>query len=549
MNRRDMMMLGASGLLAGPARAENSSNRLILTGGPIHTGLPGRPAAQALAIQGSRVKAIGRLKDVRAALPGAREIDLAGAAALPGLVDSHAHMAGIGLREMTLNLDQVKSITELQQTVADWVARHPTGPIVGRGWIETHWPEGRFPTRADVDAIVPDRPLLLGRSDGHAALANSVLLKLAGIDASTTAPAGGQILKDAQGNPTGMLIDNAQALVESQMPSPGPDLIREALIKADRLYASRGWTGLHNMSVSSQDLALLKLLAASGEVGLRVDNYLDIAFADQVLAHGPSADRTGRIRTRGVKIYSDGALGSRGAALLAPYADAPDSSGLLLTDEDVVLSVLRRAKKSGAQVAMHAIGDRGNRASLDWFEQVLGKARTNKRWRIEHAQVVSPPDLPRFAAMGVIASMQPSHAIGDLYFAPARLGPERLKGAYAWTSLLRSGAVVCGGSDAPVEQGDPRIEFYAAIYRHALNGYVGPDWGLEERVNRQQALTMFTKAAAYAVGSDAQRGTLAPGQAASISVFSTDFMAARPADILSAKTFLTMVDGRIVFEG
>ncbi len=549
MNRRDLLALGSASLLGGPALASTSSARTILTGGPIHTGLAGQGPAEAIAIESGRIVSVGSLRAVRAALPRAKEVDLAGGAALPGLVDGHAHMTGIGLREMTLNLDSVKSIAELQAKLAAWAAQNPTGPIAGRGWIETHWPEGRFPTRQDVDAIVPDRPLLLGRSDGHAALANSALLKLAGIDATTANPLGGQILKDASGQPTGMLIDNAQALVESRMPTATPDMIRQALIKADRLYASRGWTGLHNMSVSGEDLIALKALALSGEVQLRVDNYLDIPFATDVLRRGPSVDATGRISTRGVKIYSDGALGSRGAALLAPYADAPESEGLLLTPEEQVLAVLERAKKSGAQVAMHAIGDRGNRQSLDWFERVLGRAKTNRRWRIEHAQVVSPPDMPRFAKLGVIASMQPSHAIGDLFFAPARLGPERLKGAYAWTSLLKTGAVVCGGSDAPVEQGDPRIEFYAAIYRHALNGFVGPDWGLEERVSRQQALGMFTRSAAYAVGAERSRGTLTVGQAASISVFSRDFMTIKPADILDAKTVLTIVDGKIVFEG
>ena len=552
MNRRELVAAASASFLSAPAFAKNRvapKARLILTGGSIYTGVHGRPAAGAIAIEGGTIVQVGTLADARARLPRAKEIDLAGGAAFPGFVDSHAHMTGIGLREMTLNLDSVKSISDLQAKVAAWAAQNPTGPLTGRGWIETHWPEGRFPTRQDVDAIVPDRPLLLGRSDGHAALANSALLKLAGIDATTADPPGGQILKDKMGEPTGMLIDNAQALVESRMPSISPAMIREALIKADRLYASRGWTGLHNMSVSGEDLIAMKALALSGDIHLRVDNYLDTAFAGDVLRLGPSVDATGRISTRGVKLYSDGALGSRGAALLAPYADAPDSQGLLLTPEAQVLEVLARAKKSGAQVAMHAIGDRGNRQTLDWFEQVLGSAKTNRRWRVEHAQVVSPQDIPRFAKLGIIASMQPSHAIGDLFFAPARLGTERLKGAYAWTSLLKTGAMVCGGSDAPVEQGDPRIEFYAAMYRHALNGFVGPEWGLEERVSRNEALSMFTKSAAYAVGAEKQRGVLAPGMAASISVFSRDFMTVKPADILDAKTVLTMVDGKIVFEG
>jgi predicted amidohydrolase YtcJ len=552
MNRRQLVAAASAAFLSAPALAKNravSKARLILTGGSIYTSIHGRPAAGAIAIEGKTIVHVGTLAEARARLPRAKEIDLAGGAAFPGFVDSHAHMTGIGLREMTLNLDSVKSISDLQAKVAAWATQNPKGPLTGRGWIETHWPEGRFPTRQDVDAIVPDRPLLLGRSDGHAALANSALLKLAGIDATTGDPPGGQILKDASGEPTGMLIDNAQALVESRMPSISPAMIREALIKADRLYASRGWTGLHNMSASGEDLIAMKALALSGDIHLRVDNYLDTAFASDVLRLGPSVDATGRISTRGVKLYSDGALGSRGAALLAPYADAPDSQGLLLTPEAQVLEVLARAKKSGAQVAMHAIGDRGNRQTLDWFEQVLGSAKTNRRWRVEHAQVVSPQDIPRFAKLGIIASMQPSHAIGDLFFAPARLGTERLKGAYAWTSLLKTGAMVCGGSDAPVEQGDPRIEFYAAMYRHALNGFVGPEWGLEERVSRQEALSMFTKSAAYAVGAEKQRGVFAPGMAASISAFSRDFMTVKPADILDAKTVLTMVDGKIVFEG
>jgi predicted amidohydrolase YtcJ len=273
---------------------------------------------------------------------------------------------------------------------------------------------------------------------------------------------------------------------------------------------------------------------------------MDPASAAEVLSTGPSIDPSGRVRLRGIKLFADGALGSRGAALLAPYSDKPGWTGLLVTPHDTMITLMSRAKAAGAQVAVHAIGDRGNRLTLDAMAQVLGAAHTDRRWRIEHAQILAPADLPRFAAMGVTASMQPSHAIGDLYFAPARLGLERLKGAYAWRSLMATGAVVCGGTDAPVEKGDPLIEFYAAIYRHALNGFAGPEWGLDETVSRSQGLRMFTTSAAFAVGREQELGALKAGQRADISVFSRDLMVAEPADIPRATPTLTVIAGRVV---
>jgi len=489
----------------------------------------------------------GSLADARRAAPAARRIDLAGAAAYPGFVDCHAHLTEIGLREMTLNLTGVGSVAELQARLRAWAARQPTGPISGEGWIETHWPEKRFPTRADLDAVVADRPVRLGRADGHAVVANSRAIALAGVSASTPNPPGGEILRDASGAPAGLFVDNAMSLVEGVFPKPEGSMKREALTRADRLYTSRGWTGVHSMSVRQEDLDILRAMAARDALGLRVDNYMDPSSAAEVLATGPSVDATGRVRLRGIKLYADGSLGSRGAALLAPYSDKPESIGLVVTPHDVMTDLMRGAKVAGAQVAVHAIGDRGNRLTLDAMAEVLGGAHTDRRWRIEHAQVLSPADLPRFAAMGVTASMQASHAIGDLYFAPARLGPERLKGAYAWRSLLESGAVVCGGTDAPVEKGDPLIEFYAAVYRHALNGFAGPDWGLNETVSRVQALRMFTSSAAYAIGRENELGTLEVGKRADLTVFSSDLMTVEPADILKAKPVLTVIAGRSVF--
>jgi predicted amidohydrolase YtcJ len=305
------------------------------------------------------------------------------------------------------------------------------------------------------------------------------------------------------------------------------------------------------MSASQDDLDILNRLAASGRAPIRVDLYFDIPYADRVLTEGPGSDAEGRIRPRGIKIYMDGALGSRGAALLAPYSDAPDTRGLLRTEHDKALPILHRALDSGAQVATHAIGDRANRLVLDWYQEAFGGSapKTSPRWRVEHAQLLTGQDLPRFAELGVIASMQPSHAIGDLYFAPSRLGETRLKEGYAWESLLKSGAVVAGGTDAPVEKGDPLVEFYAAGYRHALNGFAGPDWHGEEAVTRGEALHMFTAAPAYAGFRERDMGVLAAGRRADVSVFSADLMSAPFAEIPKAQAVMTIVAGRVVHGG
>ncbi|MGZ8406422.1 MAG: amidohydrolase, partial [Caulobacteraceae bacterium] len=492
--------------------------------------------------------------DARARARGARDIDLKGAAAYPGFIDSHAHLMGIGMRELTLNLDQVRSVSELQAALRTYAAAHPEGPIFGRGWIETHWPEGRFPTRQDLDAVVSNRPVFLERSDGHASVANSAGLALGGVTRDTRPPFGGDILKDQAGEPNGMLIDAAQALVGQKMPEPSAAMLAEAVQRGSTLYASRGWTGMGNMSVGAADLANQQALAAKGQLPIRVDNYLDIesakTAADRVLDQGPYADASGLVRVMGVKMYMDGALGSRGAALLAPYSDAPDKTGLLQMTQQEAAPVYARALKSGAQVATHAIGDRGNRMLLDWYQAAFAKAPGAKpRWRDEHTQIVSPADLGRFVTLGIVASMQPSHAIGDFYFAPARLGEARLVGAYSWKTLLKSGAVIAAGTDAPVEVGSPLIEFYAAVARKDLKGFSAPNWHSEEAVTRAEALRMITWAGAYAAMDEKNRGTLEVGKKADITVFSKDLMTVPEPEILTAKTVYTIVNGKVVYEG
>lgn len=544
--RRFALVAPLATALAAASFASAHAGDILIHGGPIHTGVDAAPIAEAVLIRDDRILFVGPLATARAkAAKDVRDLDLKGAAAYPGFVDAHAHLTGIGLRELTLNLDQVKSVAELVATVKAYAAAHPDGAIYGRGWIETHWPEKRFPTKADLDAAAPGRIVVLGRSDGHASVASSAALAKAGITAAT-APAGGQILKGSDGAPDGMLIDHAQALVKDVIPPPDEALKREALRKAGALYASRGWTGLDNMSVMADDLALLRDEAAKGGFRIRVDNYMDPSGAAEVLAKGPATDATGLIRVRGIKLYMDGALGSRGAALLEPYSDA-EGLGLQLTERDKGLTLMKQAKAVGAQVAMHAIGDRGNRMTLDWFQESLA-GDTTARWRIEHAQIVADTDVPRFARLGVIASMQPSHAIGDLYFAPARLGKDRLHEGYRWKDFLKAGVVVAAGSDAPVEVGDPRIEFYAAVYRHGLDGFANADWHLEEAVSRAEALKMLTLAPAYAVFREKELGTLEAGKKADVTAFDNDLMTIAPKAILTAQPVLTVVDGKVVFE-
>jgi predicted amidohydrolase YtcJ len=548
-NRRELTQASLAALVTGCANSISGSGDVILHGGPIYTGVANAQRAEAVRIRGQRVVFVGALNDARSGASGARMIDLRGAAAFPGFVDAHVHLGGVGLQAMTLNLVGTPSIAAMRQSLADYARAHPQGPIIGRGWIETHWPEGRFPNHGDLDGVVSDRPVYLVRADGHAGVTNGAGLALAGINNTTPDPAGGRIERDASGAATGMLIDNAKSLIESRLPPPTHEMRREALRQATQLYASRGWTGGCNMSTSGEEATLFAELAAQGELPIRTDVYLTPGDADPVLQRGPYEDASKLVRVRGVKLYADGALGSRGAALLAPYSDLPSSSGLLVTPDNVLRDFMRRARAANAQVATHAIGDRGNRIALDDYQATFADnlpALRAARWRIEHAQVLSSQDLPRFAQLGVIASMQASHAISDLYFAPARLGPERLGGAYAWNSLLRSGAVIASGTDAPVERGDPLIEFYAASYRHDLQGHAGPDWHLDEAVTREQALRDLTWGSAYSAFAENDRGTLEAGKLADISVFSADLMQAPFADIPTAHAVLTMVGGRIV---
>ena len=502
--------------------------------------MTGSGQANAVRTEANRIAYVGN--DENGWCPdGAEAIDLQGAVMMPGLVDAHAHLIGIGLREMTLNLEGTTSIADLTKRVADAAEGLEDGQtLYGRGWIETHWPEGRFPSRADLDAVVSDRPVLLERADGHAMVVNSRALELSAISRETVSPDGGAINSDAEGEPDGMLVDNAMKLVEDLMPGLDAATKRSAYKVGAELYASRGWTGIHNMSVDPADVAMLEALDAAGELPIRVYNSLDTKDVSLVRDGNPDD----KVVTRAIKLYADGALGSRGAALLKPYSDDPGNDGLVTLTHQEMMPTLEAALEAGVQVNTHAIGDRANRMVLDWYESALD-GENDARWRVEHTQIVNSADVPRYAQLGIIPSMQPSHAIGDLHFAVDRLGPERLVGGYAWRSLIDSGARIAGGSDAPVEVGDPRIEFHAATQRTDLQGYSNADWRPDERVEPDEALSMFTLWPAYAAFQEDELGTIEVGKKADFSVFSgalTDGAA------MDAEPVMTVVDGAVVWQ-
>jgi len=441
------------------------------SGGMIYTAIDKGPTVEAVKVKNGLISFAGAISEDWC--KDGDKIDLAGAAMYPGFTDAHGHFVGIGLREMTLNLEGTASISELKNRVAEALKDTPKNEtLYGRGWIETHWPEKRFPNRTDLDEIAPNNPVILERADGHAVVVNSAALAASKITADTKSPFGGDILKDSDGELTGMLIDKAGELVSGLMPKNTEERTRLAMKKASDLYASRGWTNIHSMSFDPAGVPLIRDEASKGNVNIRVYASTDIGFVTKNFAANPAASDL--ITRRSIKLYSDGALGSRGAALLAPYDDDPDNVGLMLTTYETIMPVLKTALKDGVQVNTHAIGDRANNLVLDWYEEAMAavpeseRAIADPRWRIEHSQILNLEDIPRFAKLGVIPSMQPSHAIGDLHFAVDRIGPNRLAGGYAWRSLIDSGSIIAGGTDAPVEVGDPRIEFYAAVHRKDL---------------------------------------------------------------------------------
>ncbi len=529
---------------------------LIFWGGEIYTANDDQRRAEAVVTRDGRIVYVGDEAQAQQYLgDNTRIVDLNGGALYPGFTDSHVHVLGVGSRERTLNLDAVTSIEELVQRVSETVADADAGTVVfGRGWIETHWPEARFPNREDLDAVSPDNPVILVRADGHALVANSAALDAGAITRDSVAPEGGEILFDDDGEPTGMLIDTAMYPVSSLVSAPTGDVRADIYAEGSQRLASLGWAGAHDMSVPYADVEMIEGLAEADRLSTRVYVSINPGGFAELAREVPRIADDGMVITRAVKLYMDGALGSRGAALLSPYSDRPDTAGLNIAEPDETVGVFIEALRNGIQMNVHAIGDRGNRLLLDWVEEAQAqvpadeRALPDHRWRDEHTQIVHPDDFARFAELGVIASMQPSHAIGDLHFAPARLGEDRLDGAYAWQTLLDHGAHLTGGSDAPVEQGDPRIEFYAAVARADLSGFQGENWRPEEALSRDDALKLFTLWPAYASFREDELGSIEEGKRADFSIFSGDIMTIEYADILTVTPWMTVVDGEVTWE-
>ena len=519
-----------------------------------------QPRAEAIAVQGTRIVFVGSNTEAKKYQgKETRIVDLAGKTVVPGLTDSHCHIFGIGEREMNLNLEGTTTLEDFLAKVKERVAKTEPGKwVTGRGWIETFWKPPQFPTRADLDKIAPDNPVFLTRADGHAAIANSAALQIAKIDKNTPNPFGGEILRDKQtGEATGMLLDHAQGLVGKNLPSPTEPERREAFVIGAKREISLGWCEIQNAGSNLDDLPPMRQAFEAGQVKLRVYNavYAPGPAAEALLRDGLTVNQYDhRFTQRTIKVVFDGALGSRGAALLEPYSDAPETSGYLTQKESELRPIFEEAVRRGIQIETHAIGDRANRLILDLYERAMKSVPPDQRkireprWRVEHAQILNASDLPRFAKLGVIASMQPSHAISDLFFAPSRLGKERLAGAYAWQSLLKSGAIVTGGSDAPVERGEPMIEFYAAVSRKSIKGESADGWHPEQAVSREQALKMFTLSPAYAAFEEKDKGSLEPGKLADLTVLSKDIMKIPAPEILTTTCAMTVIGGEIMYD-
>jgi predicted amidohydrolase YtcJ len=519
----------------------------------IHTGDAVQTQAEAMVWDADgRLLAVGERRELARRWPRASVIDGGGAMAIPGLIDAHAHLMNLGWALMSADLSGANSKAEILDRLRAFAADLPPGVwLLGRGWDQNRWPEQAFPTAADLDAAFPDRPVWLKRVDGHAGWANSAALAKATRDpGGDWQPEGGLILRDEAGRPSGVFIDTAMSLIEGAVPARSMAERELAFSRALAESVRLGLTGVHDMGVSLADLGLYRRFADAGRLPLRVTAYADgdkQALA-ALCAFGPLQHPSGRLQMRGVKLYADGALGSRGAALIDDYSDDSGNRGLLVTPPDALERAMRTARDCGVQVAAHAIGDRGNRIVLDTMQRVLGETvGGDHRWRVEHAQVIALDDIPRFAAMGVLASMQPTHATSDMPWAEARVGPERIRGAYAWQRLAATGARLPLGSDFPVEAVDPRLGLYAAVTRQDERGEPEGGWYPSERMSLADALRGFTREAAFAGFVEGEVGRLAPGLRADFLLLDADPFELPAPDLLKLPLRSTWLDGQAVY--
>lgn len=502
----------------------------------------------AIYVEDGVILQVGLASDLQRAHPNARVVDTSNATILPGLTDAHAHLYGLGQSLDTVSLTGTRSYDEVIARVKTRAATTPAGQwILGRGWDQNDWTVKEFPTAAALDAAVPDHPVLLDRVDGHAALANTAALRAAGVTAATADPEGGKVIRDANGSPTGTFVDAATALIEAHVPPATVEQRKARVLAAARAIAATGLTEVHDAGIDAATITAVKQLIDEKQFPIRV--YAMLSDNDSLLrtwfASGPLVDYGGRLTVRSVKLYADGALGSRGAALLAPYSDDHGNSGLLVSRPEHLEDVARRARAAGFQVNAHAIGDRGVRNVIDAY--VSAGATASDRFRVEHLQVIAPADVPRLVERGIIASMQPTHATSDMYWAEARVGSERVQGAYAWRTILDAGGKLALGSDFPVEEVNPFFGIYAAVTRQDQAGTPAGGWYPSQGLTLTEAIRGFTRDAAWAAFEERSRGTIEPGNLADLTVVEGDLYAMPATELYKAKVRYTVVGGEVVY--
>ncbi len=541
-------------LLAFTLQAQPAAT-LVLVHGKVWTGSPSAPEAEAVACLGSRIVAVGRDAAIERWIgPGTKVIDLAGRRLVPGFDDAHVHFFYGGRDLSSVHLRDARSEDEFRSRIAAFAAKLPSGRwITGGAWDHENWTPARLPTRQLIDSVTGDHPLLVTRLDGHMSLANGVTLKLAGITRKTDDPPGGTIVRDANGDPTGVLKDAAQELAERVMPAPGEEEIAEAVRAAMRYANERGVTSVQDMSAEPAVLRVYEKLLHAGALTVRISGHQPLADWKRLADIGIAADFGGdKLHIGGLKGFADGSLGSTTALFFHPYLDAPNTNGLAnaeMIPESKMRDHILAADRAGLQVAVHAIGDKANATILDMYELAEKQdGARDRRFRVEHAQHLRQRDIPRFAALHVIASMQPYHSIDDGRWAAKRVGPDVLKGTYAFRSLLDSGAVLAFGSDWDVAPMDPLLGIYAAATRRTLDGKNPNGWYPEQKIRVAEALRAYTYGSAYASFGEGLKGTIEPGKLADFAVLGADILTIAPEKIAEVKVSATVFDGRVVYE-
>jgi predicted amidohydrolase YtcJ len=529
---------------------------LIVHNARVYTARDTQPDAEAVAVRGDRIVLVGSNASALA-LRGdkTRVIDAKGATLLPGLQDAHGHFTGLGASLQALHLRGTTSYDQIVEMVAERAAKARPGEwILGRSWDQNDWAVKDWPTHEKLTAVSPNNPVYLTRVDGHAALVNKAALEAAGISKATQDPAGGRLIRDANREPVGVLIDNAQGLVASKIPPISSEQLDEQILLADGETRRLGLTMVHDAGTDPATVEAYKRLIDAGKLKTRLYVMLrgSMTTLEPEFKKGPLINYAEhRLAVRAIKIVADGALGSRGAALLAPYADEPSNTGLMTTPPQEIYEQTLAASRAGFQTCVHAIGDRANRVTLDTFERVQREVPGSRelRMRVEHAQILAAPEIPRFARLNVIASMQSTHATSDMPWVATRLGPERTAaGAYAWQKLMKTGVVLANGSDFPVEEPNPLLGFYAAITRQDPAGQPEGGWMPDERMSRLEALKSFTSNAAYAAHSEKDLGSIEAGKLADMVLLDRNIMTVEPRDILTTNVIVTIVGGEVSYE-